>query len=373
MRLGDSVKIPPMSGVGTAVIGCGNISGIYLENLLFFEGINLLGCADLDPARAQAQAAKYGTRAYDSVASLLADPAVEIVVNLTTPDQHVPVCEQVIEASKHVYIEKPLALDPAGARRLLQLAGQKGVQIACAPDTVLGAGIQTCRYLVDTGAIGDVTSFQGFMLCPGHESWHPDPGFYYQPGGGPMFDMGPYYLTALVTLLGPVRRVSGVARRTHAQRTITSEPRAGEIIDVNVETHVVAVLEFASGPVGQLTTSFDALPADLPPILLFGTEGNLSVPDPNTFGGPVLLRRRREEQWTEMELSFPHHTNRRGLGVADLADSIQSGRNTRLSGKLGTHIVDIMAAVHTASATGRYVELETSIDRPDQMPSLSYV
>lgn len=358
-----------MARMNIGVIGCGTISGIYLQNLPTFALINVAAVADLVPERADARAAQYGIARACTVDVLLADPSVELVVNLTTPDAHAAVAEAALEAGKSVYNEKPLALTRGEAERLLAMARAKGVRVGCAPDTFLGAGMQTCRQLIDAGAIGTPVAATAFMLNHGPESWHPNPGFYYQPGAGPMFDMGPYYLTALVNLLGPARRVTGMARTTFPEREITSQPRCGERITVRTETHVAGLLEFESGVIGTIITSFDAWAHTLPRIEIYGERGTLSVPDPNTFGGPVRMRLAGEADWREMPLTRGYTANSRGLGVADMAHALRCGRAHRASGELAAHVLDLMHAFLEASATGRHVEIRSRCARPAALPA----
>jgi predicted dehydrogenase len=248
------------------------------------------------------------------------------------------------------------------------LAKQKGVRVGGAPDTFLGAGLQTCRKLIDDGWIGQPVAATAFMLSHGPESWHPSPEFYYEVGGGPMFDMGPYYLTALVSLLGPVRRVSGSARISFSERLITSQPKYGQRVTVETPTHVVGVLDFAAGAIGAIITSFDVWAHNLPRIEIYGSEGSLSVPDPNTFGGPVRVRRAGANEWSDMPLTYGYAENSRGLGVADMAHALQSGRPHRANGDLTFHVLDIMHAVHEASAGGHYIELKSQCERPAAFP-----
>ncbi len=266
---------------------------------------------------------------------MLNNDEIEIVINLTIPASHAEVSKAVLSHGKSAYSEKPLALTTADGKSILDLATEKGLRMGCAPDTFLGAGIQTCRKLIDDGWIGEPIAASAFMTNHGHESWHPDPEFYYQLGGGPMLDMGPYYLTALVNLMGPVVRVTGSARATFAQRTITSAPKYGKVIDVEVPTHVMGVLDFANGAIANVLTTFDVWSASLPFIEIYGTQGTLSVPDPNTFGGPVKVRRYSDKEWSEIPLTHPYAQNSRGLGVADMATAIVSGRPHRASGDAG--------------------------------------
>ncbi|MBE9565205.1 MAG: Gfo/Idh/MocA family oxidoreductase [Proteobacteria bacterium] len=353
--------------VKIGLIGCGNISGIYCANAQKLEAIDLAACADLIPERAQEKAEEFGTSARP-VEDILQDPKIEIVLNLTLPKAHAEVSLAAIEAGKSVYTEKPLAVTREDGRAVLEAARAKGVLVGCAPDTFMGAGLQTCRKLIDDGWIGDPIAATAFMTNHGHESWHPDPEFFYQTGGGPMLDMGPYYLTALVTLMGPVRRLTGSARITFPERTITSEPKCGTKIEVDVPTHVVGVMDFASGAIGTIITSFDVWAAHLPFIEIYGSEGSLSVPDPNTFGGPVRVKRVHNEEWLEVPLTHGYAENSRGLGVADMACALRSGRPHRASGDLAYHVLDLMIAFHEASAQGRHVEPESTCPRPAPLP-----
>lgn len=354
-----------MTKVG--IIGCGNISGIYLQAKEKFPILETVACADLDMDRAKAKAEEYGIRA-QTVEEMLGDDEIEIIINLTIPRVHAEIAGAAIENGKHAYSEKPLGLNREEGIELLAKAKSAGLRVGNAPDTFLGGGIQTCRKLIDDGWIGQPLAATAFMMAPGHERWHPDPEFFYKPGGGPMFDMGPYYLTALVNLLGPVRRVTGSTSMTRTVRTITSQPKYGQTIDVEVPTHVSGTLDFHNGAIGNVITSFDVWAASLPRIEIYGTQGTLSVPDPNTFGGPVRIRRAGADDWSEIPITHPYTENSRGLGVADMAQAIQSGRPHRASGELANHVLDIMCAVHDASNEGKHVELTTTCERPAPLP-----
>jgi len=350
------------------IVGCGTISRIYLQNAMLLPAIQVVAVADLVPERAKARAEEFGVPRAVSVDALLVDPEVEIVLNLTVPNAHFEVAERALLAGKSVYNEKPLAIERAQGQRLLALAREKGLRVGGSPDTFLGGGIQTCRQLIDEGLIGRPVAAVAFMLGHGHESWHPDPAFYYHVGGGPMFDMGPYYLTALVSLIGPIRRITGSAQITFPERTITSQPKYGETIKVETPTHIAGVMDFANGAVGTIVTSFDVWPSDLPRIEIFGTEGTLSVPDPNGFGGPVHVRRPRERDWHDVKVTHSNQGNARGLGVADLAAATRSGRPHRASGELAYHVLDAMHAFLDASAEGCHVELASTCERPAPLP-----
>jgi len=350
------------------IVGCGNISGIYMQSPRTFEILELVACSDVLLDRAQARAAEYGIPKACSVDELLADPEIEIVVNLTNPQAHAPVALQAVRAGKSVHNEKPLTVTREEGRELLAAARAAGVRVGGAPDTFLGGGLQTCRKLIDDGWIGEPVAATAFMLGHGHESWHPNPDYYYQPGAGPMFDMGPYYLTALVSLMGPVRRVTGMSRITFPERVITSQPLYGQIIKVNTPTHVTGLMEFASGAIGTIITSFDVWGHELPRIEIYGSEGTLSCPDPNGFGGPVRIRRAGAKEWSEVPLTHIYTENSRGIGVADMAYALRSGRPHRCSGEMAYHVLDIMHAFLDASREGRHVELQSSCARPAPLP-----
>ena len=357
-----------MKKVKYGIIGCGNISGIYCQAGKTFEILEAAACADLIKERAEARAAEWNIPKVCTVEQMLKDPEISIILNLTIPRAHFEVSLEALKAGKSVYTEKPLATTRDEGKILLDTAREKKVLIGGAPDTFLGAGLQTCRKLIDDGWIGKPIGATAFMMCHGHESWHPDPEFYYKKGGGPMFDMGPYYLTALVALMGPVKRVSGITQTTFPERLITSAPKYGTRIKVDVPTHVVGALEFAQGAVGTIVMSFDVWSHQLPCIEIYGTEGTLIVPDPNSFGGPVRLRRSSGGEWKDMPLSHGYAENSRGIGAADMAYSMQSGRPHRASGALTFHVLDIMQAIHESSLEGRHIALKSTFERPAPLP-----
>lgn len=357
-----------MKKMKAGIIGCGNISKIYAEAGGKFQNLEILACADLDFARARDLAEKHGIPRPLRIEQLLADRDIELVINLTIPAVHAEVGMEALKNGKHLYNEKPLALKRRAARELVALAREKGLLVGCAPDTFLGAGLQTCRKLIDEGAIGEPIGGAGFMLGSGVESWHPNPVFFYQKGAGPLFDMGPYYLTAFTTLLGPVHRVTGSARTSFAKRTITSQPLAGTTIDVETPTHIAAVLEFESGPLVTLATSFDVKAHSMPNIEIYGSEATLSVPDPNHFGGPVRIRRQGDENWIELPLSFGYSSNSRGLGVSDMISAIENKREHRANAHTAYHVLDIMHSILDSSETGQHVELASSMTRPSPLP-----
>lgn len=355
-----------MSRVG--IIGCGVIAKVYAEKLNQLPFVELVACADIAPDRAKQFAAEHGIPKALDVATLLADRGIDVVVNLTIPQAHFSISSQAITAGKSVYAEKPLALSLVQGRELLSAAAKGGVRIGCAPDTFLGAGLQTCRKLIDDGAIGEPVAANGFMLSPGPERWHPGPQIFYQHGAGPMFDMGPYYFTALVALLGPARRITSAARITHAQRTIGSEPLRGQKFTVEVPTHVASVVDFVSGPIATLVTSFDVQASRNRFIEIYGTEGTLAVPDPNTFGGTVQIKRGFSDDWQTMPLTHGNAAQSRGIGLADMVTAMRSGRAHRASGTLALHVLDLMGSAIAASSLGHHVTLHTECERPAALP-----
>ena len=357
-----------MSSVKTGIVGCGTISGRYFEAGQKFPIFDVVACADLYIDRAEEKAREFDVPHFCSVEELLASPEIDIIINLTIPAAHAEVGLAALESGKSVYNEKPLAVTREDGRRMVTLAKEKGGLVGGAPDTFMGGGIQTCRKLIDEGWIGEPIAANAFLLGHGHESWHPDPDFYYQPGGGPMFDMGPYYLTALTTLMGPVRRVTGSTRITFPERTITSQPKAGEIIQVNVPTHVTGILDFSSGAIATIITTFDVWAHELPRIEIYGTQGSMSVPDPNGFGGPVRIRRAGAEGWSDIPLTHGYSDQSRGVGVADMAYALRSGRPHRANGDLTFHVLDIMHAIHDASNEGRHIDLESTCQKPAPLP-----
>jgi predicted dehydrogenase len=351
------------------VAGIGNISGIYFENLtgMFGRRVKLAAAADIIPSRVEKAASNYGLKAFTSVTEMVNSNEIDIVLNITPPKSHYEVALAAIEAGKHVYNEKPLCPKRTEAEELLNAAKEKGVRVGGSPDTFLGAGIQTCRKLIDDGWIGTPVASTAVMMKRGPEHWHPDPEFFYKDGGGPMFDMGPYYITALVNLLGPVSRVSGSARISSPIRTVTNKHQYGTVIKVEVPTHIAGVLDFSSGAVGTIVTSFDVYSHTLPFIEIYGTEGTLKVPDPNTFDGPVVIRRFNDEEWYKIPLLKNYSEDSRGLGITEMAEAIEENRPHRASGDLAFHVLDVMHGIHDASETGRHIRLKSKCKRPEPL------
>ena len=347
------------SPLGVGLIGCGSVSNRYFRHLPVYDHVRVVGCADMIHERARDAAGRFGIPKAYPVADMLADPDVDLVLNLTPPQHHVEVMLAAIEAGKHVYSEKPLAVDRADGAKVLRKAAEAGVMVGCAPDTFLGAGIQTSRMILDEGAIGEPIGASATFTSPGHEHWHPAPGFFYLRGGGPVFDMGPYYLTALVVLLGPIARVTGLARRTSEVRTSDIHP--GVSFPVEVSTHVAGVLDFAAGPPATVTMSFDVWGTEAPRIEVYGTSGTLSVPDPNIFGGQVRVKVGNGE-WEKAPLRFDE--GGRGIGVAEMASAISEGRPSRIDASLAYHVLDAMQALQESSDQGSHIRLDSTCTRP---------
>jgi len=387
--------------VNVVMIGCGAISGIYLKNLTeVFREVKLIGVCDLIPERAQ-KAYKFCEeqrekgidcalpKIYGDMHEAFADPEVQVVLNLTRPYEHYEVTKAALLAGKHVYSEKPLAVDMQEGDELVELAKSTGLCMGGAPDTFMGAGIQTCRKLVDDGYIGDVIGANLSMICHGHETWHPDPEFYYKRGGGPMMDMGPYYITALVQLLGEAKGVMGMTKKSFSQRTITSKPHYGDKIDVDVDTYLSGMIEFKSGAIAQIFTTFDVYydRAAQARFEVYGTKGTLSVPDPNTFGGPILLLRPEDQttrtvtdpglltrgvlqpyaDYKEIPLMYDYSVNSRALGLADMCKAIETGRGFRADYRQQHHVLEILTSFSKSCATGKYLRLKTRFTRSAPM------
>ena len=357
-----------MNRVKVGVIGCGNISAAYLKAAKAFPILDIVALSDLNLDAAETRSAEFGIPA-KSVAAVLADSAIEIILNLTVPKAHVEVGLKAIAAGKHVHSEKPLGVTLAEARTLVDAASAKNLRLGSAPDTFLGGSHQTARQCVDDGLIGRPVGGTAFFMCPGHERWHPNPGFYYLTGGGPMLDMGPYYITDLVNLLGPVASVSGVATRTRDERLVTSKPLEGTRVPVEVATHVTGSLLFASSAVVSMTMSFDVPRHRHAPIELYGEKGSLIVPDPNHFGGKIEVATASED-WREIPVEHAYADgNYRILGLADMAQAICQGRPHRASGALAFHVLEVMEAFHKSSDLGAAIAIESRPERPAPMPA----
>ena len=360
-------------GAGTplrvGLVGAGFISRMYFDTLKRIQDeVRLVRIADVDLARAVETGAAQGVPG-GSVDELLADPEVDVVLNLTIPMAHAEVATRSLEAGKHVYGEKPLAVTVAEARSVLDLAQQRGLWVGCAPDTVLGTGIQTARRAVDDGMIGRPVAATATMAIPGHEAWHPNPDFYYAPGGGPLYDMGPYYLHALITLLGPVARVSASSSRPVTERVIASGPRAGERVPVLTDTHITGLLEHVDGAITTLTMSFDTVGTRTLPIEVHGVEGSLLVPDPNEFSGTTSLKRRGED-WVELPISAGYENSARGFGLLDFHRT-PAGEVPRADAGIAFHALEIMESMMRSSVEGARLDLGAAAGRSRPVPLTS--
>ena len=345
------------------VVGCGNISGIYFSNMGgMFKNLEIAGICDLVREKAEGQSAAFGgLRIYRDMGEIFADPAVDTVLNITRPNDHAGVTRAALLAGKNVYSEKPLATNMEDGLQLVALAAERGLTLGGAPDTFLGAGIQTARRLIDEGTIGKIVGASAHMLGRGPESWHPDPAFFYQRGGGPMLDMGPYYVTCLVNLLGAARWVTAFGRRSFPQRVIGSEPHRGEVVDVEVDTFTSGAIRFASGAIASLTVSFDTYAERGSFIEVYGERGSVLVPDPNTFGGPVKLH--TGKGYEDVPLDPGYTVNSRALGLAEMASAMEAGCLHRANSMQQLHVLEIMTAFAESSETNAPVEIASPFER----------
>ncbi|OCT14817.1 oxidoreductase [Paenibacillus pectinilyticus] len=357
-----------MRKVKVGIIGCGNISSVYFETGKKFEIIDIVACADLELERAQSRAEEFHIPKACTVDELISDPEIEIVVNLTIPSAHAEIHKRALEAGKHTYGEKPIAIELEDAQNILALAKSKGLLVGSAPDTFLGGGIQTCRKIIDDGWIGEPIAATAFMMSHGPESFHPNPDFLYQKGAGPLFDMGPYYLTALVNLIGPVRRIAGSTRVTFKERTVTGQHQYGRKFPVETPTHISGTLDFENGAIGTIVTSFDVCGTHIPSIEIHGTSGSLIVPDPNHFGGSIYLKRQDYAEFKEVPFTHGFTTNSRGLGLMDMAYAIVNGTEHRASGELAYHVLEIMHGMFISSDEGKYYDTKSICKIPEPLP-----
>lgn len=358
------------------VVGCGHVSDQYFEGLgQNGEVLEVVACADADQARAMEQANRYGVARILDPNALISDTGVDLIVNLTPPRVHYSISAAAIENGKHVYSEKPLAIELRDARRLVDLARQADVRLGCAPDTFLGGGLQTARKLLDDGWIGRPLSAVAFVSEPGYEHFHPNVDFFYEPGGGPLLDLGPYYVTALVNMFGPVHRVCGCTRITFPERRIRTGERAGTRIPVQTPTHATGAMEFASGAIATLLASWDIWATTLPYIEVYGSAGSLGLPNPDEFGGHPRLRVAGAEDvrqppappgalpWTSIPLRFSADVGR-GFGVADMVRAIATGSQHRASGDLALHVLEVLLAIERSSVEKVHIEIESRCERP---------
>lgn len=359
-----------MEKVKIGFVGCGCISGIYLKNLTqLFKEVEIIGVCDLIRERAEKAVQEYKIpKLYEDMYELFRDPEVDIVLNITRPYEHYEVTKQALLYGKHVYSEKPLSPDLQEARELVALAREKNLMLGGAPDTFMGSGIQSCRHLIDSGFIGTPIGGRANMISRGPEDWHPDPEFVYQYGGGPMFDMGPYYVTALINLLGGVDMVNGMTQISYPQRPILSEKKYGTIMDVEVPTYVMGTMRFHSGAIANIFTTFDvSVPPEMARLEIYGSEGTITIPDPNLFDGEILLRRGRNGELISMPRIFNYKENSRGLGLADMAKALRTGRNYRANCQQQLHVVEIMSAFYTSSEKNAFIKIESPYERQAPM------
>ncbi|PVB62217.1 Gfo/Idh/MocA family oxidoreductase [Labrenzia sp. 011] len=359
--------------LGIGILGCGNISAAYMRLAPLFRGIEVRACADINEAAAKARAEEFNLRA-ETIAGLLAADDVDIVVNLTVPAAHFDVSRQVLEAGKHVYSEKPFVLSVEQGKSLAAIAETKGLRVGSAPDTFMGGAHQLARHLIDADAIGKVTSGTCFVQSPGMEMWHPNPDFFFQAGGGPILDLGPYYISNLVQLLGPVKRVTAMTSCGSDERTITSQPRFGEKIKVETPTTIHAVMEFRSGAQITYCASWDVWQHGHSNMELYGREGTLHVPDPNFFGGEVRMT--EKDSFVNIAENWKHpfsrandrtHANYRTAGLADMAQAILDDRPHRCSLEFALHVVDVMTSILASGESGRFIDIKTTCSRPDAL------
>lgn len=374
-----------MDTIKIGLVGCGNICDIYFQNVAKFGIMDITACADLAEERAIEKAKEYNIPKVCSVKEMMDDPEIDVILNLTNPAAHAEISLAALNAGKNIYSEKPLAVELEDGKKIVDLAKKKGLLVGCAPDTFLGGRLQTIRKLIDEGWIGEPIGATAFMTCHGHEIWHPGPEFFYKTGAGPMFDMGPYYMTALVTLLGPVNKVCGSTRISFPQRRITSEPLNGQIIDVEVPTHISGTLEFKSGAIATVITSFDVWDSHLPRLEIYGSEGTISIADddplagPNLFEGrikirtkdtadwndlPTMIPRKDATEWDEVPMAFGYNQNSRGVGLADMSSAIMNKRPNRVNGDTAYHVLEIMHGIHIAANENKYYEMKSSCKRP---------
>lgn len=360
--------------LGVGIIGCGNISTTYFSLAPLFKGLKVLACSDLNMNAAELRAEEYGVKA-QTIEDLLANDELDIIVNLTIPDAHYAVSKRILESGKHVYSEKPLVLSLEQGEDLRRIASGKGLSVGCAPDTFLGGAHQLARAFIDKGGIGRITSGTCHVMSPGMEMWHPNPDFFFLPGGGPILDLGPYYIANLINLIGPVKRVAALTSMASETRTITSQPRAGEVIPVKTPTNVHALLEFQNGATVTLSASWDVWSHRHANMELYGTEGSLYVPDPNFFGGLVEASGRDKdikllENWdhpfgvNNQDHANGPRANYRTAGLADMAVAILESRDARCSLDRALHGVDVMTAILKSGETGQFVTLSTTCTQP---------
>ena len=378
-----------MKKMKVGVVGCGAISDIYLTNAAKFKGYDVVAVCDIAEDKAKAQAEKYGIPKVLTYDEMCADEEIEIILNLTVHAAHYPLSMQALNAGKHIWNEKPLAASYPEGKEIMALAKEKGLYVGCAPDTILGGRTQMLKKIIDDGKIGFPVGAVAYMTCHGHESWHLNPFFVYEKGAGPIFDMGPYYLTTLCYLLGPVKRVSGMVSSPFKEREITAPHLKGQKIKVESTTHINGLLEFENGAIANVIITYDVWDSHLPRIEIFGSEGTVSTCEadplagPDIFGGEIEYRnwkdsdwlgfpdpipRHEPTPWEKIETVYPYNENTRGIGLAEMVFSIQTGKKNRTIGDMALHVLEIGHAIHESAKTGKYYEMETTFEKPDRMP-----
>ena len=379
----------PAKTFRVGLIGTGRISDIYLKNIKGFSGVEIVACGSLSMDESRAKAAEHGVPRVMAPEAIIADPNIDAVLNLTIPAAHAEISLTALEAGKHVYSEKPFVTDLDDGRRILELAATKGLKVGNAPDTFFGGRWQTLRKLLDSGIIGQPHSVSAFVPTSGVERHHPNPDFYYAKGGGPLLDLGPYYLAAMVFCLGPIAQVAGLGRKRETSRMIENGPRHGEMMPVEVDTHSLSLIEFESGVIGQMMVSFDVWESETPRLEIYGTNGTLCIPDPdpgdgaNIFQGPVWVRTRDTARWTKRprpkapadwavaENTHGLNFDARGVGLADLAMAVREGREPRASGTLGLHLCEVMEGMLQSPGLGRFVDIASTCARPPMLAETS--
>ncbi len=379
-----------MTQLNVGIIGIGDISDVYINNLKQYKDVvTVLGCASRGFEKAQKKAEQHGIpRSYASGMDLIEDPDIDIVLNLTIPAVHSEYNIAVLTAGKHLYSEKPLGSDLEGAKTIMRLAQEKKLFVGCAPDTFMGARLQTCRELIEQDVLGEIIGASAFCMYHGTETFHPNPDFFYKPGAGPLLDIGPYYMTALLSLMGPVKRCSAMAKKSFARREILSEPRKGQYLDVEVDTHILGHLEFESGAIATLNTSFDVWDSELPRIEIYGTKGTICINDidpldgPNLFGGEVLLktkenyrwygfpRDKHPKNWVSVDITRPYQSvsqeeNSRGIGLIDMVYALKNGRKPRASGEMAFHSLEVMTKMLLSAKEHQFYDIESRFELPE--------
>ena len=358
------------------IIGCGNISETYFECQNLFNNFTIVACADINIEAAKSSAEKYNVKAF-SVEDILADEDIDVIINLTIPSAHKEIIMKSLHAGKHCFSEKPLAMNFNEGLEIAELAKSKNLYVGCAPDTFLGAAGQKARSLIEDKKIGDVVLGTFNLMSHGMEHWHPNPDFFFKPGAGPVFDVGVYYITQLVNLIGPIKSISSLSGTATPERTITSEPRNGEKIKVETPTTLMGTLEFHNNAKIQFFCSWDVWKHKHSTIELYGLEGSMIVPDPNFFSGDILISH-KDEDWQvinndKMLLGIPNKTdnsgdkiaNYRGIGLSDMIDAISHQRQSRCSLDLAVHVLEAMEGIIKSSDERVIYNMKTKPNQPD--------